>query len=310
MIYTLTLNPAVDKELSVASIEFDSVLRATDTKSDFGGKGFNVSRMLRSLGTESVALGFAGGKSGQFLREGLESLGIKTDFIAVNGETRTNVSIVTESHDHYVKVNEPGPTINQAELEQLLTQIRGYAKSGDLWVLAGSLPPGLPIEIYATIITILNEAGARVILDTSGPALELGCKASPFLVKPNDEEIHKITGLPVETEDQIITAARALIALGVENVVVSMGKKGALGVTKNDTRMMKSPVIQERNPIGAGDSLVGGLAWGLHKKLPLIDALAWGIACGAASASMDGTEVGPKPLVEELHQRALTENNL
>ena len=187
MIYTVTLNPAVDRELTVPAIEFDSVLRASDWRVDFGGKGFNVSRMLMALGTPSTALGFVGGRSGELLRDGLESLGIQTDFVWVDGETRTNVSIV-DGNDRYVKVNEPGPTISPDDQEKLLAQIRRLAQPGDWWVLAGSLPPGISATIYADIIAILHEAEAKAILDTSGAALEHGCGARPFLAKPNDVE--------------------------------------------------------------------------------------------------------------------------
>lgn len=299
-IYTLTLNPAVDRELTVPAIEFDSVLRASAWQVDFGGKGFNVSRMLKSLGTTSTALGFAGGKSGELLRDGLESLGIATDFIWIGGETRTNVSIVTEAHDQYVKVNEPGPTLSFAEQHRLLDQVRALSRPDDWWVLAGSLPPGIAANFYAQLIEIIQSAGAQAILDSSGDALAQGCEAAPFLVKPNDVEIQKITGLPVDNEVQIRAAARRLGEMGVTNVVVSLGKQGAMLVTPDGHGLVKSPKIEERNPIGAGDSLVGGLVWGLSQEMPLVDALRWGVACGAAAASLPGTGVGSRDLVEKL----------
>ena len=146
MIYTVTLNPAVDKELVVPAIEFDAVLRSQQINIDFGGKGFNVSRQLQSLGVASVALGFAGGSGGEQLRHGLASLGIDTDFVWVAGETRSNISIVTEPTSHYVKVNEPGPLISENELVALREKVAKQAKPGDWWVLAGSLPPGGPFN--------------------------------------------------------------------------------------------------------------------------------------------------------------------
>jgi 1-phosphofructokinase family hexose kinase len=303
MIYTVTLNPAVDRELTVPAIEFDTVLRASDWRVDFGGKGFNVSRMLMSLGTASTALGFAGGRAGELLRDGLESLDIQTDFIWVDGETRTNVSIVSESHDHYVKANEPGPTISAADQEKLLAQIRQLAQPGDWWVLAGSLPPGVPATMYADIIAILHEADAKAILDTSGAALEHGCGARPFLAKPNDAEVSKLTGLPVQNRTQIAAAAQAVQAAGVTNVIISLGKDGALLADGQKTMIVASPTIEERNPIGAGDSMVGGLTWGLSQGMDVAEALRWGIACGAATASMSGTAVGSRQLVESLEKQ-------
>ncbi len=306
MVYTLTLNPAVDRELTVPAIEFDTVLRASDWRVDFGGKGFNVSRMLMALGTASTALGFAGGRAGELLRDGLQSLGIATDFVWVEGETRTNVSIVSQSHDHYVKANEPGPTIAAADQEKLLAQIRQLAQPGNWWVLAGSLPPGVPATIYADIIAILHEAGAKAILDTSGKALEYGCGARPFLAKPNDVEAGQLTGLPVQNQAQIAAAAQAVQAAGVSNVVISLGKAGALLVDGHQTVFAASPTIEERNPIGAGDSMVGGLVWGLSQGQEVAEALRWGIACGAATASMSGTAVGSHQLVESLVQQVKT----
>ena len=309
MIYTVTLNPAVDRELTVPAIEFDSVLRASAWRVDYGGKGFNVSRMLRALGADSVALGFAGGRSGELLRDGLASLGIGADFVWVAGETRTNVSIVTETHDHYVKANEPGPTISAVEEMALVKKVRQLAKAGDWWVLAGSLPPGIPAAIYTQLTSDIQAAGAQVILDTSGAALRDGCAARPFLAKPNEGEIHKLTGLPVGSMAEIAAAAQAMQQSGVANVVVSLGKKGALLADAESVWLAASPKIQEKNPIGAGDSMVGGLVWGLSQGLPLPEALRWGIACGAATASMSGTAVGSRELVELLvAQVTLTSN--
>lgn len=300
MIYTITLNPAVDKELVVPAIEFDTVLRSQEVHVDYGGKGFNVSRLLRSLGADSVALGFAGGRNGELLRDGLESLDIHADFVWVTGETRTNISIVTEIPGHYVKVNEPGPTISAEDLIALRQKVKALAHFGDWWVLAGSLPPGAPVTIYADLIHTIQAAGAYVILDTSGAALRHGCAARPFLAKPNDTEAHHLTGLPVGSLAEMTAAAQAVQAAGVGAVVLSLGKAGALLVDKQHVWQAESPVITERNPIGAGDSMVGGLVWALSQGMPLAEAVTWGIASGAATASMPGTAVGPKSLIESL----------
>ena len=300
MIYTITLNPAVDRELTVPSIEFDTVLRANSWQVDFGGKGFNVSRMLRSLGTSSTALAFAGGRSGEQLEAGLSSLGINTDFVWVDGDTRTNVSIVDTENNRYVKVNEPGPTISQASQNTLLTKVRMLAKPDDWWVLAGSLPPGVTPELYAELVEIVQNAGGNAILDTSGEALKVGCEKRPFLIKPNDIETHQLTGLPTDTPAKLATAAGALQEMGAQNVVISLGKKGALLVTDEGAVVANTPTITERNPIGAGDSMVGGLVWALSHRYPLPEALCWGIACGAATASQTGTTIGTKEQVETL----------
>jgi 1-phosphofructokinase family hexose kinase len=301
MIYTVTLNPAVDKELVVSELAYDTVLRSQQINVDYGGKGFNVSRILKAMGTDSVALGFAGGNNGKLLSAGLTALGIDTDFVWVDGETRTNVSIVTAVPSHYVKVNEPGPTISDEALTAFRQKVKDLAAPDDWWVLAGSLPPGVPATIYADMIEDIQAAGAYVILDTSGEALKYGCAKRPFLAKPNDAEAHNLTGMPVNTTAEIAAAAKAIQATGVTTVVVSLGKAGALVVDGEQVWQVESPVIKESNPIGAGDSMVGGLVWGLSSGLPITESVAWGIACGAATASLPGTTVGNKPLIDSLH---------
>ena len=300
MIYTLTLNPAVDRELTVPAVEFDSVLRASESRVDFGGKGFNVSRLLKGMGTPSTAVGFLGGRSGDLLQDGLQSLGIGTDFVRVPGETRTNVSIVTQMHDHYIKVNEKGPLVEADKQRELIEKIASLAKPGNWWVLAGSLPPGVPDDFYAHIVHVLNEHEAHAILDTSGESLQAGCAEKPYLVKPNVEEARALTGLPMDSPFEIATAAAEICRLGAQNVVVSMGKSGALLYTTHETWLTHTPMIEEQNPIGAGDSMVGGLVWALTQGIALKEALGWGVASGAATASLPGTEVGSRPLIEEL----------
>jgi 1-phosphofructokinase family hexose kinase len=300
MIYTLTLNPAVDRELTVPAMEFDSVLRASESRVDFGGKGFNVSRLLKGLGASSTAVGFLGGRTGELLQDGLQNLGIGTDFVWVSGETRTNISIVTQAHDHYIKVNEKGPLVDGVKQEELLRKIDSLAKPGDWWVLAGSLPPGVADDFYARIVYVLNKHGAHAILDTSGESLRLGCAEKPYLVKPNVEEARVLTGLSMDTPSEIAAAAAEVCRMGAQNVVVSMGKAGALLHTVDETWLTHTPKIQEKNPIGAGDSMVGGLVWALTQEIKLKEALGWGVASGAATASLPGTEVGTRPLIEEL----------
>lgn len=303
MIYTLTLNPAIDRELTVNAVEFDAVLQATGSQVDFGGKGFNVSRLLKSMGMSSTAIGFVGGKAGEQMSDGLKILDITTDFVWISEETRTNISIVTQSHDHYIKVNEKGPLVDQAKQSELLDKIESIARSGDWWVLAGSLPPGVPDSFYAQITAILNDRQALTILDTTNESLRLGCEAKPFLVKPNAEEAHRLTGLPVENMSQVVLAATEIRNMGAQNVVISLGKKGALLQTSDCNWLVYSPKIKEKNPIGAGDSMVGGLVWALAQGYSLKESLGWGAASGAATASMSGTEVGSRKLIEELFHK-------
>lgn len=300
MIYTLTLNPAVDRELTVQEMQFDTVLRAIESRVDFGGKGFNVSRLLKSLGAQSTAVGFLAGKAGEVLHDGLQALGIGAEFVWVPGETRTNVSIVTQAGGHYIKVNEKGPLVDESRQDELLKKIAMLAKPGDWWVLAGSLPPGCADGFYARIVAILNNCGAKTLLDTTGESLRLGCAERPYLVKPNAEEAHALTHMPVNRPAEIVAVAAELRKMGAQNVIISLGKAGALLQTSEGTWLTHSPKIQEKNPIGAGDSMVGGLVWSLSNGLSIKDALGWGVASGAATASLSGTEVGSQELINHL----------
>lgn len=303
MIYTVTLNPALDRELTVPALQFDAVLRASALRVDFGGKGFNVSRALAALGAESVALGFVGGLTGRRIADGLAGLGIATDFVEIGGETRTNVSIVSETETHHLKVNEAGPTIAPAEVAALLEKIEALAKPDDWWVLSGSLPPGAPTGIYADMIKRIQAAGGQAIVDTSGGPLGPACQAGPYLAKPNALEAGELTGLPVDSSDEVRAAARQMQALGVPHVLVSLGKDGALLCAGNETWLATPPPIEERNPIGAGDASVAGLVYGLSQQMDWPSALRWSMGSGAATASLPGTEVGSLTLVAELAEQ-------
>ncbi len=295
MIYTVTLNPALDRELSVPTLAFDTVLRASAGRIDVGGKGFNVSRMLAALGAESVALGFAGGRTGEALCDGLAALGIATDFVWIAGETRTNISVVDGAR--HLKVNEPGPAVSGDELDLLRALVRRRARLGDWWVLAGSLPPGAPDGFYADLIGDIHAAGAWAALDTSGAALRHGCAARPALVKPNADEAAELTGRPVRTPGEALAAARALD--GVAYAAVSLGAAGALLAHAGRAWHADPPAIRERSAIGAGDSLLAGLIKGLAQDDPEA-ALRWGVACGAATAARPGTAIGSREEVVRL----------
>jgi len=302
MIYTLTLNPALDLELTVDTLNYNQVLRALNTRTDCGGKGFNVSRALAALGQASTALGFVGGGTGQRLERVLRQMRIDTDFVDVSDETRTNVSIVTDPTSDYLKVNQAGPTILPEEVEALLQKVQSLSQRGDTWVLSGSLPPGVATDIYAQIIQVVQACGAKAVLDTSGEPLRLGCKDKPFAVKPNTVEAQTLTGIEIEDIDTARTAAEEIQSLGIPMVVLSLGKDGALLSHSEGTLLAKPPAVQEHNPIGAGDALVAGVVWGLERNLSIGEILSWGVASGAAAASLPGTGVGSQEQVERLEK--------
>lgn len=301
MIVTVTLNPAVDLELQVGEIAFDTVIRAEQSRMDVGGKGFNVSRMLNNLSMPSRAMGFVGGKSGDRLDDGLQQAGIETQFTWIGGETRTNVSIVQADQRHHIKVNESGPTITEHEWQSLEQAVNRQLRPGDWWVLAGSLPLGLPSDVYRRLTQQIQAAGANVVLDASGEALALGCGAEPALIKPNYEEALQLLG-QAHSGDKLSpeAVAEALLALGPKKVVLSNGKEGAVVATAEGTVRVASPVIRERNPIAAGDSMVAGMVYGLQQGWSLQDSVRLGVCCGAATASQPGTSLGERAQIVAL----------
>jgi 1-phosphofructokinase family hexose kinase len=257
MIYTVTLNPALDLELTVPAIQLDSVLRAIAMKVDAGGKGFNVSRALAALGVPSLALGFIGGRTGEQLQAELERLGIGADFVDISGETRTNLSVVTDPATHYLKVNQAGPTILADEQAALVEKVRQRARPGEEWVFSGNLPPGMSTDIYAQLIALVQSSGGRAILDTSGAALQTGAKARPFLVKPNALEASYLTGLEVNDAQSACAAAAKLHAWGIPLALISLGSRGA--VLSDGSRPGGAAAHRRAQPDRSRDAAVAGL---------------------------------------------------
>lgn len=302
MIYTITLNPALDKEYKVPQIVFDDIMRMTSMRTDFGGKGFNVSRLLKSMGAESIALGFVGGHTGEVIAAGLESLGIEMNFTFIQGETRTNISIVDESENHYVKLNESGPDVSEAEVNALLGKMDALLMAGDFWVLAGSLPKGIPDDVYAVMIRKINQAGAYAVLDTSGRPLELGLKEKPYLIKPNVHELSVLVGVDIQDISALPELTAGLHAQGIPNVLVSLGEKGAFLSDSQLCWSGETPTITAQNPIGAGDAMVAGMVWRLACGDTPQAALPWAMACGTAAASLPGTGMPSPKLVKRYYE--------
>ncbi|HNT75797.1 MAG TPA: 1-phosphofructokinase family hexose kinase [Anaerolineae bacterium] len=301
MIVTVTPNPVLDVTLTVPEIVIDEMARATDVREDWGGKGFNVSRALLALGGESVALGFVGGATGAKLTAGLRVLGIPTDFVAVAGETRTN--IVISDGTHYVKVNQAGPTVGAGDLAALMDKVRQRAAPGDLWVLSGSLPPGVPASFYAGVIRELRAHSVWVLLDANGEALRLGCQAQPYLVKPNAIEAQELTGIAIHGTDDARRAAAAILDDGVTQVALSLGAAGLLLATRDSIVVATPPKVTARNVIGAGDALLAGVADALARGLPLAEQARWGVAVGTASAMREGVSVVTRAEVEAIYAK-------
>jgi 1-phosphofructokinase family hexose kinase len=188
----------------------------------------------------------------------------------------------------------------EGEISSLLKKVSLLAKPNDWWVLAGSLAPGMRAKVVADIIHIVHSAGAHAVVDMEGESLRTGCHAGAFLIKPNDYEASILTGNRIKTIDDACKAAGFIHQMGASRVAISMGSAGAMYSDGTDSWWAKPPVIYERNPIGAGDAMLAGLIWALQNNYDGGEVLKWGIACGAAAASLDGTAFGPYQMVESL----------
>ena len=197
MIVTVTLNPSLDRTLSVPQFEPGAIHRAEFIRQDLGGKGINVSRALRALSIPSQMVAILAGRTGRSLREGLSAEGNAVHSLEVSGETRQNITLLDESTGVYTKINEPGPTLDPEHIAALKHRIEEMVQPGDLWALCGSLPPGAPHDLYAELVTIVQQRGGLAFLDTSGPAFRVGLTAGPFAIKPNSDEAAQVLQVPL-----------------------------------------------------------------------------------------------------------------
>lgn len=283
MIYTVTLNPSIDFIVRLDSLELGAVNRMTSDDKYVGGKGINVSRILKRLGQDSTATGFLGGFTGRFIEEGLTAEGISHRFVQVDQDTRINVKVKA---DLETEINGAGPVISSgqmAELESLLSELT----ADDVVVFAGSAPASLGNGVYKTLIPLVRERGAQVVCDFEGQTLLDSLAYQPLLVKPNNHELESIFGVELNGLDDVERYAREILNKGAQNVIVSMAGDGALLVTQEAAYFAKPIKGQVKNSVGAGDSMVAGFTGSLVKTGDPIEALKWGVACGTATAFSD-----------------------
>jgi len=306
MIVTVTLNPTLDKTLSVPALRPGEVHRARFLRQDIGGKGINVSRALAALGVASLPIGFLGGATGRAMREGLAAEGFEARFVEVPGETRQNLTLLDESTGVYTKINEPGPTVGHEHLAALHALVAELAAPGDLWALCGSLPPGAPADLYADLVTALQARGAAAILDTSETALRLGLAARPAGIKPNSEEAAQALGQSVSSDAEHVAAVRRLVDLlapaapPAPIVCLTRGARGLVLAAGGELVFASPPPVAARSPVGAGDATLAGLLWALSDGCDASEIARRAVACGTATAMQEGTGVGPRALVDEL----------
>lgn len=306
MIYTVTLNPALDKTVVIPDFRIDTVNRITELRKDPGGKGINVSKVIAKLGGTSKAIGILGGGSGEEIRNMLHKERLECDFMFVEGETRTNLKIVDPVNHMNTDVNEPGVEVNLTILTQLKNQLLSQIKPGDIVVLSGSLPHGAEQDTYFTWTQDCKKAGAKVFLDADGAIMAAGLKAGPFLAKPNNDELSRMLGRELKTKDELVEAAKGLLAQGVEKVVVSMGGEGALYVTKDKVIYAEGLKVPVGSTVGAGDSVVAALAYGEEQGMSMEDIVKLSTATGAANVMCSGTQAAERHVIDNLIPRVVS----
>lgn len=283
MIYTVTLNPAIDYVVRLdGAFKPGSVNRSAEEAYQFGGKGINVANVLRTLGLDTTALGFVAGFTGSGLEEGLAAMGLKTGFIHVaEGMTRINVKVKAEEE---TEINGIGPVITPSDMEKLYAQL-DQLTSEDMLVLSGSIPACLPKTTYEKIMERLSGRGLRIVVDAEGPLLLDTLKHHPFLIKPNHHELGEMFRRELHTEQDILDCARELQRQGVRNILVSMAGDGALLLDENGvSHRIGCPKGRVRNSVGAGDSMVAGFLAGYLERGDYSHALKLGTAAGSATA--------------------------
>jgi 6-phosphofructokinase 2 len=300
MIATVTLNPSLDKTVSVEELVVDEANRWTSLRRDPGGKGINVSRVIHELGGETIAYGFIGGFDGEALKHLLRQQGVPFDFTPIKGEIRSNFIITDSETRRQTRIDAPGPNISRDELRKLIDKITRIKSKPDFLVLAGSVPPGVPADIYRQLIEKAKENGIKTVLDSDNKWLKEGIKAKPNVIKPNVHEAEELLEIQLRDEVSIIEAVKALVSKGIEVAAISRGKDGLIVATKEKVLKVTSPQVEVRSTVGAGDSAIAGLVLKLSQGHRIEKASQWAAAAGTAATLTPGTELCRREDVERL----------
>lgn len=288
MIYTVTFNPAIDYIAEVNNLKMNEINRATSEKILAGGKGINVSVVLKNLGIESITLGFIAGFTGTEIKQRVEEIGIKTDFVYIPDKfSRINVKLQSSLNgviSEETAINGEGPKISEEQINELMKKIEKIEKD-DFIVLAGSVSRNMKDNIYEKICGKVKEKGAKIVADATGKLLVNVLKHKPFLIKPNKKELEEIFEKEIHTNEEVVLYAKKLQEMGAENVLISMDKDGAILITKEQKVLYsEAPKGKVVNSVGSGDSMVAGFLTGFITYDDYEKALKIGIAAGSASA--------------------------
>ena len=299
-IVTVTLNPAIDHTLQLPHFTIGEVNRVESERTDPGGKGINVAKVIKALEHPVVVTGFLGKENQSLFENYFKEEEISNHFIETPGKNRVNIKIVDTISDVVSELNFPGIAPTVTDFEQLKQTLRELAQTHTWFVLSGSLPPTVPADSYAKLITMLHEYDCNVVLDTSGPALVAGIAARPFAVKPNLPELSQLMNSPMESDEEILEAIKYLLHQGIPKVAISLGEKGSLVADENQILRAKAPVVPVNSTVGAGDAFVAGFSVGQARNLSLADSIRLASAAAGAAVSLPGTQAGSLVEVNKL----------
>lgn len=292
MIITVTLNPAVDQTLELERLTLGDTNRVRDSRIDPGGKGINVSRVLRELGRESLAAGLAPGSLGKFVEHSLLELGILCDFVHTRGQTRTNLTVVDESAHETTLLSYRGPDVDPRHIHTLETRLRRYLSANDWLVVGGSIPPSIALETYQELMDLGHLAGAHTVIDADAEALEAGLRGRPEIAKANHHEAERLLGKTLESDGDLLGAGEDLRAAGASVAVITAGPRGAVAVAEEGVWWAWPPETVVASAVGAGDALLAGMLFKLEENpAGLEEAMRWGTAAGAAACLSSGTQL-------------------
>ncbi len=301
-IVTLTMNPTVDLSASVDQVLSEHKLRCWDPLYEPGGGGINVARVIRRLGGESLAFYTQGGYFGQLLQDLLDQELLAAHPVPITGSTRENVIISEENSGRQFRFGMPGPRLEEEEWQNCLDNLSNLDPPPDFIVASGSLPPGVPNDFYARVARVSQELKSHLVLDASGTPLKQAASEGVFLLKPNMRELGILAGRDIKNEADLIEVAQDLIgAARCRVVVVSLGAAGAVLVSPDRVERVRAPTVPIKSKVGAGDSMVAGLVLSLARHRPLLEAVRFGVAAGAAAVMTPGTQLCHREDVERLY---------
>ena len=290
-VITVTMNPSIDKTITVDKLVPYGLNRVKSSRIDPGGKGINVARVLNNFKIDTLVSGLNAGEQGRVLKGFLEQAGLEFSFLEIEGDTRTNIKLVDISENKTTEINENGFSVSPQSLEQYKEMFKTQIENASLAVLSGSLPLGVPADFYAECIEIAKSKGVRTILDADGEPLKRGLKAVPYAVKPNIHELEAVIGRKLMTKKEVLNAARELLETGIEIIIVSMGADGAVIADRNEAFSSETWHADIKSTVAAGDSMVGALAFAVLSEKSLNEIAKITTAAGTVTASKEGTQI-------------------